>query len=373
MLRDIKASFFFFKLFDYIDEGNKLKLIRYNKKLKKILEIDIIYKKIFTDKYWIIENNGKGKIYDRRHDLLYEGGYSKGEKNGKGNEYDNFGKLTFDGEFLNGKRNGNGKEYYKKNIIYEGEYSKGERHGKGKEYDNNGNLIFDGEFRKGKKWNGKIKRYNNDTVIKLEGVYLNGKLWNAKRYDSKNNILYEIKDGKGYIKEFDFDDKLIFEGEFSNGKINGIGKESNYEGEIKFEGTYFDGKRWTGKLKEDNSDIFELNNGKGYMMGYFDDSEFEFEEEYVNGINIKKNSTTNVFTEDKIYKFESEYMNGIRHGKGKEYDEYGNLSFDGEYINGKKRKGKNYYKLDLDKLMEEFEYINNKKNGEEKKNMLMGN
>jgi len=31
-----------------------------------------------------------------------------------------------------------------------------------------------------------------------------------------------------------------------------------------------------------------LNNGKGYMMGYFDDSEFEFEEEYVNGINIKK-------------------------------------------------------------------------------------
>ena len=66
-------------------------------------------------------------------------------------------------------------------------------------------------------------------------------------------------------------------------------------------------------------------------------------------------------------------MNGIRHGKGKEYDEYGNLLFDGEYINGKKRKGKNYYKLDLDKFMEEFEYINNKKNGEEKKNMLMGN
>ena len=35
MLRDIKASFFFFKLFDYIDEGNKLKLIKYNKKLQK--------------------------------------------------------------------------------------------------------------------------------------------------------------------------------------------------------------------------------------------------------------------------------------------------------------------------------------------------
>ena len=33
-------------------------------------------------------------------------------------------------------------------------------------------------------------------------------------------------------------------------------------------------------------------------------------------------------------------MNGIRHGKGKEYDEYGNLLFDGEYINGKKEKEK---------------------------------
>ena len=34
--------------------------------------------------------------------------------------------------------------------------------------------------------------------------------------------------------------------------------------------------------------------------------------------------------------YEGEYLNGKRHGKGKEYNEYGNLTFVGEYLNGKK-------------------------------------
>ena len=36
-------------------------------------------------------------------------------------------------------------------------------------------------------------------------------------------------------------------------------------------------------------------------------------------------------------KFEGEYLNGKRNGKGKEYDsENGSLMFEGEYLNGKK-------------------------------------
>ena len=42
-------------------------------------------------------------------------------------------------------------------------------------------------------------------------------------------------------------------------------------------------------------------------------------------------------------KFEGEYLNGERNGKGKEYS-FGKLIFEGEYLNRKRnRKGKAYY------------------------------
>ena len=40
--------------------------------------------------------------------------------------------------------------------------------------------------------------------------------------------------------------------------------------------------------------------------------------------------------------FESEYLYGKKHGKGKEYNFNGDLIFEGEYINGKRYKLKEY-------------------------------
>ena len=65
------------------------------------------------------------------------------------------------------------------------------------------------------------------------------------------------------------------------GKCHGNGKEYNKEGEIVFEGEYFNGMRWNGKGKE------------------YDDN-------------------------DKLI-FEGEYKKGERDGKGKEYDDNGKL------------------------------------------------
>ena len=73
------------------------------------------------------------------------------------------------------------------------------------------------------------------------------------------------------MKEYDFYDKLIFEGELVNGYINngkGIVRESCY---IIFEGEFLNGEKWNGKLKEYD------NNGK-----------LLFETEYINGKGIKK-------------------------------------------------------------------------------------
>ena len=57
------------------------------------------------------------------------------------------------------------------------------------------------------------------------------------------NIIYELKDGKGLIKEYFLYGQLVFEGQYLNGKRNGKGKEYNYNYEVIFEGEYLNGKR----------------------------------------------------------------------------------------------------------------------------------
>ena len=71
--------------------------------------------------------------------------------------------------------------------------------GKGQEYDKWGYLIFEGECLDGDR-NGKGKEYYKNGNIKFEGEYLNNKKWNGKLYDLLNNIIYELKNGKGLIK-----------------------------------------------------------------------------------------------------------------------------------------------------------------------------
>ena len=50
-------------LFSFIDEGQKLKLIKYNKNLQKIIDINIINYKFFSGRYIDYELNGKAKEF----------------------------------------------------------------------------------------------------------------------------------------------------------------------------------------------------------------------------------------------------------------------------------------------------------------------
>ena len=103
--------------------------------------------------------------------------------------------------------------------------------------------------------------------MEYEGEYLCYKKWNGKGYDQDGNITYELKDGNGKVKEYsDTDGTLTFEGEYLDGKRNGIGKEYSYN----------------------------------------------------------------------TLKFEGEFKNGLRNGKGKEYDDNGKLRFEGEYSDGQR-------------------------------------
>ena len=123
MLQNIKSSYFIKLIYTFVEEVQKLKLVRYNKSMQKNLDLSIINYKFFKGNYIIYESNGIGKEYKGYDDtLIFEGEYLNGRRNGKGNEYYHDGLLYFEGEYLNDKRNGKGKEFdYKGNIIYEGE------------------------------------------------------------------------------------------------------------------------------------------------------------------------------------------------------------------------------------------------------------
>ena len=70
-----------------------------------------------------------------------------------------------------------------------------------------------GKYRIGGK-NGKGKEYIIDTNKKIfEGKYLNGKRWNGNGYNINGNIEFQIKEGKGNIKEYNDYGNLEFEGE----------------------------------------------------------------------------------------------------------------------------------------------------------------
>ena len=71
MLQNIKSSYFNAKIFSYIDERQKLKIIKCNKSLQKNINISIINYKFFTGKYIILgdETPKTFMVYMNRMDL----------------------------------------------------------------------------------------------------------------------------------------------------------------------------------------------------------------------------------------------------------------------------------------------------------------
>ena len=235
ILNDLKSAYLRKNLFFFLSEKQKLEIIKYNKELQSNLFVDIYDYMYFSR-------------VDRCELII--------DKNGKGEQTYFHSHIVYEGDFLHGKKNGKIKKYsykfYDKNdkkLIFEGEYKNGLRDGKGKEYYENGKLKFEGEF-------------------------LNGNVLNGKGYNIKGELDYEIINGNGYIKEYDEKrNYLIYEGEYKNMKRNGKGKEYNYDGKIIFEGEYLDGKRWNGKGYNNQSEIeYEIKNGKGnkYKIKVYD-------------------------------------------------------------------------------------------------------
>ena len=80
-----------------------------------------------------------------------------------------------------------------------------------------------------------------DEKVEYEGEYLYNKKWNGKGYDKNGKIIYKLINGDGNARDYK-KNKLIFEGEYKNGKRNGKGREYDND-KLIFEGNYKNGKR----------------------------------------------------------------------------------------------------------------------------------
>ena len=182
----------------------------------------------FNDKEW------NGKRYDQEGNIMYELKNGKGIKkfyfsgfdfNSEYNENPTLERLILlsEWEYLNGERNGKGKEYDFNGVLdFEGEYLNDKRNGKGKEYWGDGKLMFEGEYLSNFKIKGK---YYINGKLEFEGEFRYNNKWNGKGYDENGNVIYELINGNGKVKEYDDNGILEFEGEYLNGKRNGKGKK----------------------------------------------------------------------------------------------------------------------------------------------------
>ena len=206
-------------------------------------EIDINGNIVFIGEYQSGKRNGKGIAFDNKKRIIFEGEYIK-EKKWDGIEYYYKGKYKFEQKYKNGERIGKiiMKEYYKNNLNFEGESLNWEKSGHGKEYYKN-KLIFEGEYLNGKK-NGFGIEYNFDGG-KFIGEFKDDRKWEGTGYKENGNLDYEIIDGFGYgkIKEY-YNGKLIYAGQYLNGKRHGKGTEYDFlTRTIKYEGRFAYGKK----------------------------------------------------------------------------------------------------------------------------------
>ena len=101
-------------------------------------------------------------------------------------------------------------------------------------------MKFEGEYLYGKKIKGKFYIKGR---LEFDGKFLYDRKWNGKVYDEHGNIIYELNNGDGKVKEYKFGN-FEFEGEYLKGKKHGYVKEYDFINNfLEFEGKYKNGKR----------------------------------------------------------------------------------------------------------------------------------
>lgn len=239
--------------------------------------------------------NGFGKMKYPNNDV-YEGLFVNGIRNGQANyKYSNGD--NYYGTFEKGSQNGTGLFLFKSGDVYEGNYKNGLRNGFGTYLFSNGNYYF-GNWVNGK-LEGEVTYFEKKDNKQYQQVFKNGTV--SQTLSTKNTAIKEenseciVGDCKngfsilfssqadgdymfvgnfknemlyGYAKSY-INNKLTYEGEYSNNKYNGTG--TLYSGdynEIKYIGSFKDGlMHGPSKMYKNEQILFEGNYENNFIEG----------------------------------------------------------------------------------------------------------
>ena len=297
----------------------------------------------------------------RNNDEIYQGEVLDDTKTGYGKLWCK--KYSYYGDFKNNSFDGKGLLEYNCDILllkYIGDFKEGKKEGFGKEIYVNGE-YYEGYFKNDLK-NGKGKLFNKFNCIKLESEWLN-----------------DLAQERKYIIEYYDNGNKKFEGECNGLSKDGLGKEYDYMEKLTFEGNYVNNERKTGKIylkdmiifngefleNEPYKGVFYYNNGVKIMEGevltynnllmnnniysdrylvgndiilFHDDGSLKFEGNLLKDKSVfnSRVKTDSIFIEDKEYKIK--YGTGAYYEKGKLFPKF-EFEF---YDNGKKKLIKEY-------------------------------
>ena len=297
---------------------------------------------------------GFNKTYDLNGNLWKEGDFLNGIIK-KGRIYSGNHKIYFEGHFENNKLTGWGK-FINETTVFgyraEGHYLNGELNGKGKKsfYEN----IEEGNFEEGDFKNNRlvkgIKFRNSEALYGTKETWLGGGFYGIKKtwidgefYEDGSSIgkkFCKINQGKTFLSE---------EGKFGEFDYLIKGKIFDREGNIEFEGelvngNYKFGKKYSGKIVEFEGEFISFENRINIRKEgkEFDSKTGKLLKEGVfhtnyDGLGNLKSGIIYSYYNGKISmegEFAVDGLHHVLHGKGKLYDENGNLFREGNFING---------------------------------------
>jgi len=267
-------------------------------------------------------------------ELLYVGMVREGAMHGYGRQYEG-GELAYAGEFESGVRHGQGRAYVDGLVAYDGAWAKGAKAGPGRSY------VYE-EAGQGADEPG--------TAAIEAGTFRGGKLVSVTaRYTYYGQFANGAMHGQGVLLERLAGGKLEkrYEGDFGDGAFEGSGRlyagtKIVYEGEFEDglrsgEGTQYDALSsvivYAGQFANDKY------HGTGKLYYGFNRVKYEgqFKDGLMHGAGRLYRDVANAANVGTGLLYEGTFRSGKKHGYGKEYNGYGYLLYEGEFVDDKRK------------------------------------
>ncbi len=293
--------------------------------------------------------DGEWKYYHTTGEQQAMGSYITGLEEGQWNYFDSLGQKIKSIDYMKGMSHGTYMTYNNGTVIDSGRFHLNREVGRWISKHDNGMLASSGNFERGKT-EGDWQFYQENGLLSSQGSYKSGNQDGAwKHYDLEGELLEEVVYKEGeldkvmYVKEdgkelvvggngyysLKYDNgNISSEGLIKDGKFDGIWKGYYLNGDMESE-TQHIGEDITLLAMYDRAGDLMVKDGNGQVISTYDSGNLSQQGEIVNG---KRHGTWMTYYDDPAIKStEINYKNGVLDGDYMGYAYDGSMYVEGEY------------------------------------------